>query len=65
MGMLADLVRGAGGGAYSAGSGGRKGRGGGKEKVALDLDEVCGGKITMAKNVSARLNEAHLSYLDC
>lgn len=50
VGMLADLVRGAGGGAYSASTGGKKGKG--KEKISLDLDEVAGGKVTMNKNVS-------------
>lgn len=47
--MLANLVRGAGGGAYSASTGGKKGKG--KEKVSLDLDEVAGGKVAMNKNV--------------
>lgn len=52
VGMLADLVRGAGGGGYIVGGGG-KGARGAKEKVALDLDGVCGGKITLTKNVCA------------
>lgn len=50
IGMLADLVRGAGGGSYAAATGGgRKGKG--KEKVSLDVNEVSGGKIAMNKNV--------------
>lgn len=58
VGMLADLVRGVGGGSYAAAAGGKKGKG--KEKVSLDLNELAGGKITMNKNV--RL--AHCLVLD-
>lgn len=60
MGMLADLVRGAGGGAFGATVGGR-GRGKGrrqapvKEKVGLDLDEIAGGKVSLGKEVRAFL----------
>lgn len=50
--MLADLVRGAGGKGYAASAGGRKGKASSKEKVGLDLDEVCGGKVDMNKDVS-------------
>ncbi|KAF8316779.1 ATP-dependent DNA helicase [Clavulina sp. PMI_390] len=49
IGMLADLVRGVGGGSYSAGGGGKKGKGKG-DKMSLDLDELCGGKVAMNKN---------------
>ena len=52
--MLADLVRGAGGGAFSvsSGTGGRKRKSLSKEKVGLDLDAVAGGKVTLGKDVS-------------
>ncbi|KAL5514242.1 hypothetical protein ACEPAG_2330 [Sanghuangporus baumii] len=52
MGMLADLVRGAGGGSFGAVVGGRgrgKGKGGAKEKIGLDLDEIAGGKVQLGK----------------
>jgi ATP-dependent DNA helicase Q1 len=53
LGMLADLVRGAGGGAFEGGSGGRgKGKGKAKEKKPLDLGVICGGKVDMSKEVS-------------
>jgi hypothetical protein len=53
LGMLADLVRGAGGGTFEGGSGGRgKGKGKAKEKKPLDLDLICGGKVDMSKEVS-------------
>lgn len=45
LGMLADLARGAGGGAF--GVGGRKG----KEKVGLDLKTICQGKVDMSRDV--------------
>lgn len=48
--MLADLVRGAGGGVYGVG-GGKRGKGKAKEKVGLDLAEIAGGKITLSKDV--------------
>ncbi|KAL5476913.1 hypothetical protein ACEPAI_3099 [Sanghuangporus weigelae] len=52
MGMLADLVRGAGGGSFGAVVGGRgrgKGKGGAKEKIGLDLDEIAGGKVQLGR----------------
>ena len=52
--MLADLVRGVGGGAFGVPSGGRgrgKGRSGNKEKVGLDLEEIAGGKVLLSKEV--------------
>ncbi|KAJ7630796.1 P-loop containing nucleoside triphosphate hydrolase protein [Roridomyces roridus] len=49
--MLADLARGNGGGTYSAGGGGgRKGRGKNREKVELDLERICGGKVGLKKD---------------
>ena len=59
LGMLADLVRGAGGGAFGVAAGGKRGRGKGKtadkEKVNLDLDDVAGGKVALGRDVSASL----------
>ena len=53
LGMLADLVRGAGGGTFEGGSGGPgKGKGKAKEKKPLDLGVICGGKVDMSKEVS-------------
>ena len=60
MSMLADLVRGAGGGSYGVvnANGGGKGKRRrsaavlGKEKVSLDLDAICGGKVGLSKDVS-------------
>lgn len=54
LGMLADLVRGAGGGSYGVSSGNRrKGKqSASKEKVELNLEEVAGGKVTLGKDVS-------------
>lgn len=52
LGMLADLVRGAGGGTFEGGSGGRgKGERRAKEKKLLDLAVICGGKVDMSKEV--------------
>jgi ATP-dependent DNA helicase Q1 len=53
VGMLADLVRGAGGGSFSvsSGSGGKKRKSLSKEKVGLDLDAIAGGKISLGKEV--------------
>ena len=50
LGMLADLARGAGGGAF--GVGGRGGKGKSKEKVGLDLEVICQGKVDMSRDVS-------------
>jgi hypothetical protein len=49
--MLADLVRGAGGGAFSVSSGGKRRKSLSKEKVGLDLDAIAGGKILLGKDV--------------
>lgn len=46
--ILSDLVRGVGGGAFSAG--GKKGKKSQQDKLDLDLDEVCGGKISLGKD---------------
>lgn len=57
VGMLSDLVRGAGGGGFVADPGAkRKGKGKGKateskEKTSLDLDEIAGGKVALSKEV--------------
>lgn len=53
IGMLADLVRGAGGASFSvsAQTGGRKRKSQSKEKVGLDLDAVAGGKVALGKDV--------------
>lgn len=56
LGMLGDLVRGAGGGAYGVAAGGRKGKGNAKEKIGLDLDAIAGGKVTLPKDVSVALS---------
>jgi ATP-dependent DNA helicase Q1 len=52
LGMLADLIRGAGGGSFGVVSNNRKGKGTGKEKIGLDLDEIAGGKVALSKDVS-------------
>ena len=54
LGMLADLVRGAGGGSFQPSGGGKRGKGKAKqkEKVSLDLDDIAGGKIELGKDVS-------------
>ncbi len=53
VGMLADLVRGAGGAAFSVAQqgGGRKRKSLSKEKVGLDLDAIAGGKVSLGKDV--------------
>ncbi|KAH8116052.1 ATP-dependent DNA helicase [Phellopilus nigrolimitatus] len=56
LGMLADLVRGAGGGAYGASKGGgKRGKGKAKERVGLDLGEIAGGKVTLGKDIVKRV----------
>lgn len=53
VGMLADLVRGAGGRAYGVTErGGKQSKGKAKEKVALDVEQIVGGKLTLSKDVS-------------
>ena len=52
LGMLGDLVRGSGGGSYGVAGGGRRGKGRGKEKVGLDLEDIAGGKVKLSKDVS-------------
>lgn len=52
LGMLADLVRGAGGGSFGIASGGGKGKSRAKEKIGLDLEDISGGKVTLGKDVS-------------
>jgi ATP-dependent DNA helicase Q1 len=49
LGMLADLARGAGGGAFGVGD--RNGKGKPKEKVGLDLETICRGKVDMSRDV--------------
>ncbi len=57
IGMLSDLVRGAGGGSYAAGSSKGKRKAASNPKVALDLENLVGGKVTMSKDVcSSRSN---------
>lgn len=53
LGMLADLARGAGGGAF--GVSGKKGKGNSKEKVGLDLKTICQGKVDMSRDVGRHL----------
>ena len=61
LGMLADLVRGAGGGSFEGGAGGgKKGKGKAKEKKSLDLGLVCGGKVELSKEVRLRYNNLRL-----
>ncbi|THH10608.1 hypothetical protein EW145_g1208 [Phellinidium pouzarii] len=56
LGMLADLVRGVGGGAYGvSGGGGKRGKGKAKEKVELDLGEIAGGKVKLGKDETEAL----------
>ncbi|KIJ27343.1 hypothetical protein M422DRAFT_37824 [Sphaerobolus stellatus SS14] len=50
LGMLADLIRGAGGGSFAVSGGGRKGKGKSKEKADLDLDAIAGGKVALSKD---------------
>lgn len=67
--MLAGLARGAGGGSYDVqkGKGGRKGKGKETEKVSLDLDDICGGKVDLKKEVrvhrTARILSTDVIYL--
>lgn len=64
LGMLADLIRGAGGGAFDVSSGSRgKSKGQGKQKSQLDLDSVCHGKVDLRKDVSLLCSQ--LSHLCC
>lgn len=51
VGMLADLSRGLGGGAFNVVSKG-KGKARAATKAAFDLDEVAGGKLTLSKEAS-------------
>jgi ATP-dependent DNA helicase Q1 len=51
VGMLADLSRGLGGGAFNVVSNG-KGKGKATAKAAFDLEEVAGGKLALSKEVS-------------
>ncbi|KZV99558.1 ATP-dependent DNA helicase [Exidia glandulosa HHB12029] len=44
--ILTDLVRGAGGGGFAAGKKGKKAQ----DKIELDLDAVCGGKVSLSKD---------------
>jgi ATP-dependent DNA helicase Q1 len=50
LGMLADLARGAGGGAFGIG-----GRNKSKEKIGLDLEAICQGKVDMSRDVGCLL----------
>lgn len=59
LGMLANLVRGAGGCSFSAANGKRKGKGKAagsnnteKETIKVDLDVVAGGKVSLNRDVS-------------
>lgn len=57
---LTDLVRGAGGGGFTAGKKGKKAQ----DKVDLDLDAVCEGKVSRSKIVRRRsLNRYHVSRI--
>lgn len=47
--MLADLARGAGGGAFGVSGRNRKGKS--KEKVGLDLETISQGKVDMSRDV--------------
>lgn len=49
--MLADLIRGAGGGSFGVVGNGRKGKGTSKEKLGLDLESIAGGKVALSKDV--------------
>lgn len=54
LGMMADLIRGAGGGSFGISKGkGRKGKETLKDKAELDLDEIAGGKVGLNKDVGA------------
>ncbi|KAF8520930.1 ATP-dependent DNA helicase [Hysterangium stoloniferum] len=50
LGMMADLIRGAGGGSFGVAGSGRKGKGKAKEKAELDLDVIAGGKVSLNKD---------------
>lgn len=61
LGMLADLIRGAGGGSFGVvGNNNRKGKGKAKEKVDLDLDATAGGKVNLTKDVGFILSGCFL-----
>lgn len=62
VGMLTDLVRGVGGGAYGVRGGGKRGKGKAKEKVDLDLEDIAGGKVTLGKDVTM-LDSSHCNFL--
>lgn len=49
--MMADLIRGAGGGSFGIIGDGKKGKGKSKEKVGLDLEGIAGGKVALSKDV--------------
>jgi ATP-dependent DNA helicase Q1 len=49
MKQLAEMARGVGGG-VSASGGGRKGKG--KEKMDINMEEICGGKVDLKQDVS-------------
>lgn len=51
--ILADLVRGAGGGSFTAG---KKGKGAQKDKMDLNLEDLCGGKVTLLKDVRGNVS---------
>lgn len=56
--MLTDLARGAGGGSFGVTSG--RGKQKSKDKVDLDLDQICGGKVELSKDVSLVLKSIFL-----
>lgn len=56
MNALCDLVRGAGGAAFDVVGKGKKGKAKEKEKLGIDLDEICGGKVNLSKDVRFILN---------
>ena len=63
LGMMTDLIRGAGGGYFSVGGGGRKGKGTAKEKVGLDLDSIAGGKVALNKDVSSLVHSLNPQFM--
>ena len=66
LGMMVDLVRGAGGGSYGVSGESHRRKGKAKEKAELNLDAIAGGKVNLSKDVSltSRLGGSVLTITD-
>lgn len=63
LGMMSDLIRGAGGGAFGVVDGDKKGTGNARKKVGLDLDEIAGGKVALSKDVSSLVHLMKIQFM--